>query len=110
MGFLDRFRRSAPAPPEDEPPRPATAGPANNLLGPPGGRSLTDDGRTLTLEPLDVGELAFPTGRVAFCDPLVGDGTMFVKVAPGAVGRASALGVRLARITCASRRSPSTSH
>ncbi len=47
-----------------------------------------------------VGDLAFPTGRVAFCDPLVGDGTMFVTVA-GTVGHASALGVRLARITCA---------
>src|SRR3954471_12805675 len=96
MGFLDRFRRSTPAPPEDEPPRPATAEQLHELFGRPAGTSLTDDGRTLTLEHLDVGELAFPTGRVAFCDPLVGDGTMFVTVAPGTVGRASALGVRLA--------------
>src|SRR4051794_4698421 len=96
MGLLDRFRRSTPTSPEDEPPRPATAEQLHDLFARPAGTSLTDEGRMVTLEHLDVGELAFPTGRVAFCDPLVGDGTMFVKVARGAVGRAWALGVRLA--------------
>lgn len=96
MGLLDRFRRSPPASPVDEPPGPATAEQLHALFDRPAGTSVIDDGRTLTLEHLVVGELVFPTGRIAFCDPLVGDGTMFVSVAAGAVGRASALGVRLA--------------
>jgi hypothetical protein len=98
MGLLDRFRRHKPAQPEveDDLPDPASPEQLHELFGLPAGTPVSDDGRSLTLEPLDVGEVAFPSGRVAFCDPFLGDGTMFVAVAPGTVGRASVLGIRLA--------------
>ncbi|MBE2317704.1 DUF4241 domain-containing protein [Solirubrobacter sp. CPCC 204708] len=98
MGLLDKLRRRRPPPPEeqDEPSAAATPEQLHALFGRPDGTAIVDDGRSLTLEQLKVGELAFPTGRVAFCDPLVGDGSLFVTVPPNAAGRASALAVRLA--------------
>jgi len=97
VGLFDRFRKREAAPPQPAPSLPASAEQLHALFGLPAGTAVQDDGRTLTLEHLAVGELTFPTGRVAFCDPLVGDGTLFLEVAPGTVGRASALGVRLAQ-------------
>jgi hypothetical protein len=107
MGLLDRFRRRQPVdqegqrverePEEDvELPEPATPDQIHELFSRPTGTAINDEGRSLALEHLTVGELAFPSGRVAFCDPFVGDGTLFVSVPPGSVGRATALGVRLA--------------
>jgi hypothetical protein len=96
MGLLDRFRRRAAPAAEDHGPAPATAEQLHALFGQPHATEISDDGRSLSLEHLEVGDLAFPSGRIAFCDPLVGDGSMFVTVPPGTVGRASALGVRLA--------------
>jgi len=98
MGLFDRFRRRKPRPHEGDTdlPEPATPDQLHHLFGLPDGTTVSDEGRSLTLEHLVVGELAFPSGRVAFCDPFLGDGAVFVAVAPGTVGRASALGVRLA--------------
>ncbi len=103
MGLFDRFRgRQADTPddPTDEPasdePEPAGPEQLHELFGLPSGTTVRDDDRNLTLEHVPLGELAFPSGKVAFCDPLAGDGSLFVTVAPGTTGRATALGVRLA--------------